>query len=39
MFVADKNHIRAGFMYDDDTSWFPQGVNNILLVNGEKITE
>lgn len=39
MLVADKHHIRAGFMYDDDTSWFPTGVNNILLINGQKIVE
>ena len=39
MLVADKNHIRAGFMYDTDTSWFPAGVNNVLLINGEKIVE
>jgi hypothetical protein len=39
MLVADKHHIRAGFMYDDDTSWFPTGVNNVLLINGQKIVE
>jgi hypothetical protein len=26
-------------MYDDDTSWFPTGVNNVLLINGQKIVE
>jgi hypothetical protein len=26
-------------MYDDDTSWFPTGVNNVLLINGHKIVE
>lgn len=39
MLVADKHHIRAWFMYDGDTSWFPTGVNNVLLINGEKIVE
>lgn len=39
MLVADKHHIRAGFMYDDDTSWFPAGVSNVLLINGQKIVE
>lgn len=39
MLVADKHHIRAWFMYDDDTSWFPTGVNNVLLINGQKIVE
>ena len=39
MLVADKHHIRAGFMYDDDISWFPTGVNNVLLINGQKIVE
>ena len=39
MIVADKHHIRAGFMYDSDTSWFPTGVNNTLLINGQKIVE
>ncbi len=39
MLVADKHHIRAGFMYDDDSSWFPTGVNNVLLINGQKIVE
>lgn len=39
MLVADKHHIRAGFMYDDNTSWFPTGVNNTLLINGQKIIE
>lgn len=39
MLVADKHHIRAGFMYDDDTSWFPTGVNNVLVINGQKIVE
>lgn len=39
MFVADKHHIRAWFMYDDDTLWFPTGVNNVLLINGQKIVE
>lgn len=52
MLVADKHHIRAGFMGslspnpspkerggDDDTSWFPTWVNNVLLINGQKIVE
>lgn len=39
MFLADKHHIRAGFIHDEDTSWFPTGVDNALVIDGRKVAE
>jgi homoserine dehydrogenase len=37
--VLNKNGIQAGFLPSKDYSWFPQGVNNVLYVNGQKVVE
>lgn len=37
--VLNTQGIRSGFVELNDTSWFPQGVNNTLYINGRKIVE
>ncbi|MES2409097.1 MAG: hypothetical protein V4509_02210 [Patescibacteria group bacterium] len=34
-----KEGIKAGFLEDNNADWLPEGVNNVLYVNGEKLCE
>lgn len=34
-----KEKIEAGFLEDNSSEWLPDGVNNVLCVNGEKLCE
>jgi len=37
--IIRDNKVISGFRAFEDTSWFPQGINNILYINGQKIAE
>lgn len=37
--LLNKEGVTAGFMKTEDTSWFPQGVNNCLYINNIKMAE
>ena len=35
----NKDEIKLGFFEQEDMSWFPRGVNNIIYINGKKSAE